>query len=73
MLPLSRQRNPNPFVITAGASFGAYHAMNFALRHPDLVGRVLAMSGMFDVERWVGGYRDDKDRKSTRLNSSHRT
>ena len=59
VLPLSRQKNPNPFCITTGASFGAYHAMNFGLRHPDLTGRVLAMSGMFDVERWLGGYRDD--------------
>ena len=37
VLPLSRQKNPNPFLITVGASFGAYHAVNFALRHPHLV------------------------------------
>lgn len=33
-----------------GASFGAYHAVNFAFRHPDLVRRVLAMSGAFSLE-----------------------
>jgi esterase/lipase superfamily enzyme len=60
VLPLSRAKNPNIFGITTGASFGAYHAMNFGLRHPDLVGRVLSLSGMFDVERWVGNYRDDQ-------------
>ena len=59
VLPLSRQKNDNPFCITAGASFGAYHAMNFALRHPEITGRVLAMSGMFNVERWLGGYTDE--------------
>lgn len=60
VLPLSRQKNDNPFCITAGASFGAYHAMNFALRHPEITGRVLAMSGMFNIERWLGGYSDEQ-------------
>lgn len=59
VLPLSRAKNPNPFFITTGASFGAYHAMNFALRHPELTGRVISLSGMFDVERWLDGYMDD--------------
>jgi esterase/lipase superfamily enzyme len=59
VLPFSRQGNSNPYLIVTGASFGGYHAMNFALRHPDLTGRVIAMSGMFNIERWLGGYRDD--------------
>ncbi len=53
------QKNPTPYLIVAGASFGAYHAMNFALRHPDITNRVIAMSGMFNIERWLGSYRDD--------------
>ena len=32
------QLNDNPFLMTTGASFGAYHAMTFALRYPHLVG-----------------------------------
>jgi len=56
VLPLSRQKNPDPFTITAGASFGAYHAVNFALRHPHLVGRALGMSGFYDITRWTGGH-----------------
>jgi esterase/lipase superfamily enzyme len=59
VLPLSTQKNENPYVIVAGASFGAYHAMNFALRHPDLANRVIAMSGMYNIERWLGDYRDE--------------
>jgi esterase/lipase superfamily enzyme len=59
VLPLIYKKNPTPFMIVAGASFGAYHAMNFALRHPDLTNRVIAMSGMFNIERWLGSYRDD--------------
>jgi esterase/lipase superfamily enzyme len=58
-LALSWQINPNPFLITTGASFGAYHAVNFALRHPHIVGRALGMSGVYDIRRWTDGYHDD--------------
>ncbi len=59
VLPLSLQKNPNPFLIVTGASFGAYHAVNFGLRHPGQANRVIAMSGMFNIERWLGDYRDE--------------
>jgi esterase/lipase superfamily enzyme len=59
VLPLSAHRNSNPFLITTGASFGAYHAMSFGLRHPELTGRVLGMSGLYDIKQQTGGYSDD--------------
>jgi esterase/lipase superfamily enzyme len=59
VLPLMSSKNPTPYLIVTGASFGAYHAMNFALRHPDVTNRVIALSGLYDIERWAGGYRDD--------------
>lgn len=59
VLPLSWQKNHNSFLITVGASFGAYHAVNFALRYPHLVGRTIGMSGIYDVERWTDGYYDE--------------
>ncbi len=59
VLPLSRHLNPNPFLITLGASFGAYHAVNFALRHPDQVGRTLGLSGIYEIDRWTDGYSDE--------------
>ncbi len=58
VLPFTTHRNPNPFLIVAGASFGAYHAVNFALRHPHLVGRVIGMSGLYDVRRFTDGQED---------------
>jgi esterase/lipase superfamily enzyme len=60
VLPFSEQRNTNPFLIVTGASFGAYHAMNLALRHPHRVGRVLAMAGLYDIKRMTGGYDDTR-------------
>jgi esterase/lipase superfamily enzyme len=59
VLPLTIYRNPNPFLMTTGASFGAYHAVNFAFRHPHLVARVIGMSGIYDISDWTDGHRND--------------
>lgn len=59
VLPLIRAQNPNSFLITHGCSFGAYHALNIAFRHPHLFGRVLACSGMYDMSTFFGGYYDN--------------
>ena len=59
VLPLSRNKNPNPFMMTHGCSFGAYHALNIALRHPQHFGRVLALSGLYDMSSFFSGYQDD--------------
>jgi esterase/lipase superfamily enzyme len=59
VLPLSWQKNPNPFLITTGASFGGYHAADVAFRHPELVSRVLAMSGLFDIKQQTDGWSDE--------------
>lgn len=59
VLPFSRSKNGNSFLITTGASFGGYHAMNFGLKHADVADRILAMSAMFDIRSFTGGYSDD--------------
>jgi esterase/lipase superfamily enzyme len=59
VLPFSQSRNPNPFVIATGTSFGAYHAVNIALRNPWAFGRVLGMSGLYDIREQTDGYYDD--------------
>ena len=56
VLPLTRAVNNDPFMITTGASFGAYHAANFAFRHPQLVGRMIGLSGLYDIKRFTDGY-----------------
>ena len=45
--------------VTAGCSFGGYHAVNTAFRHPDLIGYCLSMSGAFDISHFADGYYDD--------------
>ena len=59
VLPLSWRKNGNPFLISVGASFGAYHAVNFALRYPHRVGRTIGLSGVYDISRWTDGFHDD--------------
>jgi esterase/lipase superfamily enzyme len=59
VIPLIRNRNPSWQLALTGCSFGAYHAMNFTLRHPDLVTHCVAMSGSFDVHQFLDGYYDE--------------
>lgn len=47
-------------VITAGCSFGGYHAANFAFRYPWLVSHMFSMSGAFDIRgQFDGFYNED--------------
>lgn len=55
-LPLLREHNQVDYLIATGASFGAYHAMNFSLRHPDLVNRVIAMGGDYCIRKYLDDY-----------------
>jgi esterase/lipase superfamily enzyme len=59
VLPLIRQKNEDPRMFALGCSFGGYHAVNLALRHPDLFSGFLAMSGAFDLTRFLDGYYDE--------------
>lgn len=46
-------------ILTTGCSLGAYHAMNFYLRHPDICNAVIALSGCYQLTYFVGDYVDD--------------
>jgi esterase/lipase superfamily enzyme len=49
VLPLIRYKNPNGFIISAGCSLGAYHAVNISFRYPHLFGKVVGLSGRYDL------------------------
>jgi esterase/lipase superfamily enzyme len=46
-------------ITTSGSSFGAYHAVNTLFKHPDRFRRCLAMSGVYDIRRFMDGDYDD--------------
>ena len=59
VVPLVRQRNWSPHLATLGCSFGGYHAVNLALKHPDRITGCLSMSGAFDIAFFLHGYHDE--------------
>lgn len=58
VLPLIRLKNINPRLASLGCSFGGFHAVNIALRHPDRITGFLSMSGAFELSSFLSGYYD---------------
>ena len=54
-----RHNTPSGRVAVAGASFGGFHAANFAFRHPEYVSHMISMSGAFSITSFMDGYYDD--------------
>lgn len=61
VIPFFRNRNERVGgeLNLVGASFGAYHAVNFAFKHPEMVRRIIAMSGAFSLQFLVRGDYDE--------------
>jgi len=58
VVPLIRQLNPIPGIGVTGCSFGGYHAMAMALRHPYVFTSCITMSGAFDIRQFLDGWSD---------------
>jgi esterase/lipase superfamily enzyme len=56
--PFMADRNCAGKLVAHGCSIGAYHAVNIALRHPQLFSRVVAFSGRYDLTRPAGAFPD---------------
>lgn len=52
-------QSPGIPISTFGASLGAYHAANTLFRYPHLVKRCYALSGLYDLRRFMDGMYDD--------------
>jgi esterase/lipase superfamily enzyme len=61
LIPFVRHdcRSPDIAVGTIGASLGAYHAANTLFKHPGIVKRCYALSGVYDMKRFMDGTYDD--------------
>ena len=59
VVPLIRQGNRNGRLLALGCSFGGYHAVNIALRHPEIFGGFVSLSGAFDLTGFLDGYYDE--------------
>jgi len=58
VVPLIRGVNGASQICTSGCSFGAYHAFNLAMRHPDVASACISMSGAFEMRSFMSGYYD---------------
>lgn len=59
VVPFVTQQSGSPTAGVTGCSFGAYHAMVMALRHPDIFTSCITMGGAFDIMRFLQGYFDE--------------
>jgi esterase/lipase superfamily enzyme len=58
VLSFASSINKSSHLIVAGCSLGAYHAVNIAMRHPDLFCKVVGMSGRYDLTESKGCFED---------------
>lgn len=59
VVPFIRERCGGEGIMAHGCSFGAYHSVNFTLRHPDVFDSALALSGNYSVSFAVGDFRNE--------------
>ena len=55
VVPAVRGENHDPSLELLGASFGAFHAVALATRHPGIASRTIGLSGAYDAARWLDG------------------
>lgn len=59
-IPFVQKIHQTHRVAVAGASFGGYHAANFAFRFPDVVSHLFCLSGAFTIRDFMDGYESEK-------------
>jgi len=59
LVPFIQSDAHTPELLAVGASFGAYHAVNFCLKRADVFPVAIGMSGVYDVSVQCGGDRGD--------------
>ena len=59
LVPYIHNRAQRGDLVVYGASFGAYHASNFATRYPDVVSRAICFSGIYDIHSFLDGWWSD--------------
>lgn len=59
LLPYIRNKTNTAYLTLIGCSFGGYHAINFALKHPEMVDNAIGLSGSYTIQGFLNGYYDD--------------
>lgn len=59
VIPRIHKENKNNFIILAGVDLGAYYAVNFAFKHPENFGKLIAISGQYDARMFFKSFYND--------------
>lgn len=59
MVPLIKYQTGADHLLATGCSMGAFHTINFALKHPDVFDTAIALSGVYDARFFTGDYFGD--------------
>ena len=59
VVPAIRTDSGHERAVVAGSSIGAFNSVALICRFPQLFRLAIAMSGTFEIERFIGGYTDD--------------
>ena len=61
LVPFALEHCENAYnqLMVTGCSMGAFHAVNFFFRHPDLFDTVIALSGLYQLEMFIGDFMDE--------------
>lgn len=59
VVPFIKETNHIGFIIIAGVDLGGYHAVTTALKNPNLFGKAIGISGIYDIKPFMDGYYDD--------------
>jgi esterase/lipase superfamily enzyme len=59
LVPMALYETSFKKVITAGCSFGGYHAANYSFKHPEMVTAMISMGAKFSIIDQVDGYYDE--------------
>jgi esterase/lipase superfamily enzyme len=54
--PLMKKLSGSAQIGATGCGLGGYQAFNFSMKHPDLTSTSIAMSGCFDMRRFMNGF-----------------
>lgn len=59
VVPYILERSPINYLIVAGVDLGGYHAINTALKHPELFGKAIGISGTYNIRGFMDGFYND--------------
>ncbi|NGP88901.1 esterase family protein [Fodinibius halophilus] len=59
VVPYIQEQNNINFIIIAGIDLGGCHALTTALKHPAAFGKVIGMSGIYDIKPFMDGFYND--------------